>query len=113
MTAIAPLFSDPYRQTFAAFMADRHELETIARLRRAAFARFETLGWPTRHQEAWRFTDLAPLQALTLQKASAALVDAAALPELGVAAHRLVFINGRSHGGAAASAAAGIALRGD
>ena len=95
MTAIAPLFSDPCRQTFAAFMAERHESETIARLRRAAFARFETLGWPTRHQEAWRFTDLAPLQALTLQKASDALIDAAVLPELGVAAHRLVFINGR------------------
>lgn len=44
MTAIAPLFSDPYYQAFAAFMTERREPDAIARLRRAAFARFETLA---------------------------------------------------------------------
>ncbi|MCC6134920.1 MAG: Fe-S cluster assembly protein SufD [Candidatus Contendobacter sp.] len=95
MTAIAPLLSDPYHQSFAAFMAERREPEFISRLRQAAFARFETLGWPTRRQEAWRFTDLSDLQALTLQRPSTALIDAAALPSLEIPTHRLVFVNGR------------------
>ena len=95
MTAIAPLLSDPYRQTFAAFMAERREPELISRLRHAAFAQFEILGWPNRHQEAWRFTDLAALLALTLHRPSDALIDAAVLPELATPTHRLVFVNGR------------------
>ncbi len=94
MTAIAPLFSDPYYQAFAAFMTERREPDAIARLRRAAFARFETLGWPTRRQEAWRFTDLAALQALALQRPSNALIDASALPALETTTHRRVFVNG-------------------
>jgi len=95
MTAIAPLLSDPYRQTFDAFMAQRCEPGFISRLRHAAFARFEMIGWPNRRQEAWRFTDLAALQALTLSRPSDALIDAAALPALETPTHRLVFVNGR------------------
>jgi Fe-S cluster assembly protein SufD len=95
MTAIAPLFLDPYRLAFATFMAERREPEAISRLRHAAFARFETLGWPTRRQDAWRFTDLAALQALNLQQPSDARIDAAALPTLETLTHRLVFVNGR------------------
>lgn len=95
MTAIAPLLSDPYRQSFAAFMAERREPELMSRLRQAAFARFETLGWPTRRQEAWRFTDLAALQSLELQASVNALIDAAVLPTLEIPTHRLVFVNGR------------------
>ena len=95
MTAVAPLFSDPYRQAFAGFMANRRESDAIIRLRREAFARFETLGWPTRQQEAWRFTDLSALQALALQRPADAPVEAGALPTLEMPAHRLVFVNGR------------------
>ena len=35
--------------------------EWLARLRRAAFARFEELGFPTPHDEAWRYTGLQPI----------------------------------------------------
>ncbi|MFO1371899.1 MAG: Fe-S cluster assembly protein SufD [Candidatus Competibacteraceae bacterium] len=95
MTATAPLFSDPYRQRFADFMANRREPDAIIRLRREAFERFQTLGPPTRQQEAWRFTDLSALQALTLQRPADAPVEASALPMLETPTHRLVFINGR------------------
>lgn len=95
MTAVAPLFFDRYCQTFATFMAGRHEPDAISQVRRAGFARFETLGWPTRRQEAWRFTDLTALQALTLQQPASALIDAAILPSLEISTHRLVFVNGR------------------
>ena len=95
MTAAAPVFQDSYRPAFAEFAADRREPDAIARLRRAAFDRFEALGWPTRQQEAWRLTDLSALQSLTLQPPADALIDAGALPTLGLPAHRLVFVNGR------------------
>jgi Fe-S cluster assembly protein SufD len=96
MTAVAPLFADPYRQRFATFMTDRREPEALTRLRREAFARFEALGWPTRQQEAWRLTDLSALQALTLQPPAEALIEAGILPTLeDVPAHRLAFVNGR------------------
>ena len=95
MTAIAPLLCDPYRQTFAAFITEHNESAVMSQLRQAAFARFEMIGWPNRRQEAWRFTDLSALQALTLQPPSNALIDASALPILDIPAHRLVFVNGR------------------
>ena len=95
MTAVAPLFSNPYRQRFAEFLANRREPDAIARLRRDAFARFETLGLPTRQQEAWRLTDLSALQNLALQPPADALVEAGALPALDLPAHRLAFVNGR------------------
>ena len=95
MTAAAPLFSDPYRPAFADFVANRREPDAIACLRREAFDRFETLGWPTRQQEAWRLTDLSALQTLALQPPADALVDAGTLPTLDGPTHRLVFVNGR------------------
>jgi Fe-S cluster assembly protein SufD len=45
----------PYRAAFA-------PAGTLAEKRREAFARFEELGFPTRRDEAWRFTNLRPLQ---------------------------------------------------
>lgn len=95
MTAVAPLFSDPYRQRFAAFMTNRREPDAIARLRRTAFDRFTALGLPARQQEAWRLTDLSALQAIAFQQPADAVVDAEVLPVLDTPAHRLVFVNGR------------------
>ena len=46
-----------YRAPFEARPAD-----ALIGPRRAAFARFEQLGFPTRRDEAWRFTNLRPLQ---------------------------------------------------
>ncbi|MCB1919319.1 MAG: Fe-S cluster assembly protein SufD [Candidatus Competibacteraceae bacterium] len=95
MTNVAPLFSDPYRQQFAEFMANRHEPDAIARSRRTAFDCFEALGLPTRQQEAWRLTELNPLQAIAFQPPTHAAIDAQALPALDTPTHRLAFVNGR------------------
>lgn len=94
MTAVAPLPSDFWPQRFAEFSAQRREPEAIARLRPAAFARFQTLGLPTRHQEAWRFTDLSALAGLALQSPIDAPIDASVLPTLKIPSHRLTFVNG-------------------
>ncbi len=95
MIAAALAQQDPYRQSFATFVADRREPATIARLRREAFARFEGMGWPTRQQEAWRFTDLGALRQIAFQRPADVPVEAGTLPTLEMPAHRLVFVNGR------------------
>lgn len=94
MTAAAPELQDSYRPAFAEFTTGRREPDAIARSRREAFARFETLGLPTRQQEAWRLTDLSGLRQWNLQRPALVPVDAGALPTLDLPAHRLAFVNG-------------------
>ncbi|MDG4561352.1 MAG: Fe-S cluster assembly protein SufD, partial [Candidatus Competibacter sp.] len=95
MIAAAPVHPDPYRQSFAKFTASRREPVAIVRLRREAFARFEAIGWPTRQQEAWRFTDLGALRQIAFQRPADVPVETGTLPTLEMPAHHLVFINGR------------------
>lgn len=83
-----------------AFRARRHAAEPhwLATGREAALARFAELGFPTRRDEAWRFTDLRPLQARAFQPASAASRDTQAAPQAlryAGACHRLVLVDGR------------------
>jgi Fe-S cluster assembly protein SufD len=82
----------PYRAAFAPAGA-------LAEQRREAFARFEELGYPTRRDEAWRFTDLRPLQSFPPHPN--ALAGATRDGEGAIArylfageTHRLVFVNG-------------------
>jgi Fe-S cluster assembly protein SufD len=80
----------PYRAGFAPGGA-------LAEKRREALARFEELGFPTRREEAWRFTNLRPLQ----EKAFAPAIDkpggAPAIEPYFFAGetHRVVLVNGR------------------
>jgi Fe-S cluster assembly protein SufD len=82
----------PYIDAFRAAPADRLRAE-----REAALARFAALGFPTRRQEAWRFTDLRPLERQSFPPASGNATKAS-LPEglcLPGGTHRLVLVNGR------------------
>lgn len=64
----------------------------IQRLRDLALERFGALGFPTTHNEAWRYTNLAP----HLKKDFAAPTEFDAVPEPLTADHyRLAFVNGR------------------
>ena len=85
-----------YRTAFAAGR-DRAEPQWLAARREAALARFETLGFPTRRDEAWRFTNLRPLQRGSFTPVRDA---ATASPKLDLwrypgDAHRVVLVNGR------------------
>ncbi len=73
---------------------------SIARVRREALERFADEGFPTPRQEDWKYTNVAPLErrAFTVFAADADAVSAAQLEALGIAglaAHRLVFVNGQ------------------
>lgn len=89
----------------------------IGELRARARKRFEETGFPTTREEAWRYTNLAPLARLSFQPFSDGAVDvsAAQLQELtftDLGAQRLVFVNGRFHAGLSsiAPAQAGISV---
>lgn len=72
----------------------------MARLRRDAMRRFSIAGLPTRRDEDWKYTSLAPLEARAFTAAAtdaglgaAVDLDPVAFGDLG--GHRLVFVNGR------------------
>ncbi|HXZ02142.1 MAG TPA: Fe-S cluster assembly protein SufD [Stellaceae bacterium] len=73
------------------------EPEPIAAQREAALARFGALGFPTRRQEAWRFTNLRALERRSFPPSVGGAAPASAVEALRLAgpAHRLVLVNGR------------------
>jgi Fe-S cluster assembly protein SufD len=86
----------PYR---AAFDAQRRagEPSWLLERRRAAIARFEALGFPSRRDEAWRFSDLKPLRGAAFAPAERGASD---LPDLRPwlyphKTHRLVLVDGQ------------------
>jgi Fe-S cluster assembly protein SufD len=70
----------------------------LRKLRRDGFARFSELGFPTTHDEDWRFTNISPISRTAFQladgnaKVSARDLDSFRIPG---AACQLVFVNGR------------------
>jgi len=88
-----------FREMFARSAARRSkEPAWLARLRDRGMLRFEELGFPTIHDEEWRFTNLAPITSQELHPAPAiSLDDADVLPWAidGLDQVRLVFVNGR------------------
>src|ERR1700722_14259596 len=72
----------------------------LAPLRKAGIASFADQGFPTLHDEDWRFTNIAPIAKLNFQLAKEVsvngaetkLIDESAFTKL--SGHRLVFVNG-------------------
>src|SRR5271166_2467404 len=87
----------PYLKAFQG-RADGTEHSWLLAHRNAAMKRFAELGFPTRKQEAWRFTDLRPLTAgpiLTADGGSGPLSSQLASSCLGSDTFRVVLANGR------------------
>jgi Fe-S cluster assembly protein SufD len=74
----------------------------VERLRESAFMRFEELGFPTTHQEEWKYTNVAPIaktkfEAAFEKRAGESALDAAELQAFSYEEARgshLVFVNG-------------------
>ncbi|MGC9225249.1 MAG: Fe-S cluster assembly protein SufD [Terracidiphilus sp.] len=90
-----------YRKAYEAVRAQAGEREPVwlGQLREDGWARFSAKGFPTTHDEDWRFTNLAALAKTHFHRAAAGevFVSAAQIAPYGVdgAACRLVFVNGR------------------
>ena len=92
---------DVYLANFAQFDRDvaRNGQAWTQPLRKAAMARFAELGFPTTHDEEWKYTNVAPIARIPFQPAqrtgyasAAEALAAATIPALVCA--QLVFING-------------------
>jgi Fe-S cluster assembly protein SufD len=105
--------ANPYLAEYERFDRTRtgREPAWLSAVRRAAIARFASLGFPTTRQEEWRFTNVSPLAdrrfALGLEDAAALLpqdLDSARLSLRRIGVPELVFVNGRFAPGLSAAA---------
>ena len=73
-----------------------HNVGWLRELRESAFARFCQVGFPTTHDEDWRFTSTAPISRTAFELAAAAELQPRDLAAFRVpnAACQLVFVNG-------------------
>jgi Fe-S cluster assembly protein SufD len=89
---------DTYQTAFDAFRREpAFGTGAEADAREAAFDRFLARGYPTTRDEAWRHTSIAPIAALSFERAAAAAPDAATLAAVGFdgVSHVAVIVNGR------------------
>jgi len=93
---------DHYLEVFSRFEKELEadERSPMHRLRESAIGRFAELGFPTAHDEEWRFTNLAPITRVSFQRASTSIPRSLTLSKLDQLTydswdcHRLVFVNG-------------------
>lgn len=98
MKAETATLPNPFAEAFAALASGR-AASRYGHVQEAAFAAFTRLGLPTVKEEAWRYTNLAPLTKRSFQLATAdGLVTASlqsAIPFFDESATtRMVFVNG-------------------
>jgi Fe-S cluster assembly protein SufD len=85
---------------FSQFETGATQPKWLAPVRKAGIASFADQGFPTLHDEDWRFTNVAPIAKLNFQLAKEVsvngaetkLIDESAFAKL--SGHRLVFVNG-------------------
>jgi len=71
---------ETYVSAFEAFKRDAaFGRDGLASARQAAFDRFLAQGFPTTREEEWRYTNVAPIAAVTFDRAKAGTLDAATL----------------------------------
>lgn len=87
-----------YLDSFTDFQkrAAGHDLPWLRRLREDAFARFCEVGFPTTHDEDWRFTNVSALAKTQFQLAESTKLTQAELQPFQIdGATQLVFVNGK------------------
>ena len=92
--------TEPHQRKFEWFEKHAHKPAWLFPLRKAGMARFAELGFPTLHDEDWRFTNTAPLAKLPFRPALEVSKDGVTPERLReftfgqLEATRLVFVNG-------------------
>src|SRR5215471_10378750 len=90
---------ETYLESFTAFQkrATGHNLAWLRDLRESAFARFCEVGFPTTHEEDWRFTNVSAIARTQFELADGGEVRAKDVEpfRLPGAACQLVFVDGK------------------
>src|SRR5262245_8737590 len=63
------LQSNVYLEDFSEFARAQNAQPWLRRLQEHAIERFSELGFPTTHDEEWRFTNVAPISRVAFQRA--------------------------------------------
>jgi Fe-S cluster assembly protein SufD len=88
-----------YLESFTEFQkrAAGRELPWLRKLREGAFARFCEVGFPTTHDEDWRFTNVSAIAKTSFELSRDAKVTKQEVEQFGIAGIgcELVFVNGR------------------
>jgi Fe-S cluster assembly protein SufD len=87
-----------YLETFEHFSRGAAtQLGWLKSLRQEGFARFSETGFPTTHDEDWRFTNISPIAQTPFDVAPRTRIDASEVEKLGLGGFQclLVFVNGR------------------
>src|ERR1035438_3122971 len=91
--------TNPLVEKFSQFESTSTQPKWLAPLRKAGIASFADQGFPTLHDEDWRFTNVAPITKLSFTLAREAVVNGAETKLIAESAftklpgHRLVFVN--------------------
>ena len=100
---LSPQVRDVYAARFSQ-LAGGGSPPWLAPARQRAFDAFVAQGWPTKQQEAWRFTDISPItesdllpEAATQGSFDLAHFNPSLLKLSGSGGHRLVFVDGHHH----------------
>ena len=97
---VPPREPDAYRVSFERLEKLAKDPSWVRSARQAAFARFRALGFPTLHDEDWRFTNVAPIGKLPFRPVFELAQDGLTAESLsrfafaGLKGSLLVFING-------------------
>ena len=92
--------TEPHQRKFEWFESQPHKPSWLFPLRKAGMARFAELGFPTLHDEDWRFTNTSPLLKLPFRPALEPGAESLSLEALArfifnqIPSTRLVFLNG-------------------
>src|SRR5215471_3199983 len=90
----------PYLEKFGHFENESHVPAWLFPLRKAGISSFAEQGFPTLHDEDWRYTNVAPIARMPFQPVFDAARNGHAsqamdrLPFAKMVAHRLVFVDG-------------------
>src|ERR1700722_19598557 len=91
--------TDAYWEKFEQSGLEAGQPSWVFPLRKAAMSRFSEMGFPTTHDEDWRFTNVAPIAKLPFRPVfdyARGNLDAAAISRYsftGLKGSRLVFVN--------------------
>ena len=88
-----------YLESFTEFQkrAAGRDLSWLRNLRESAFARFCEVGFPTTHDEDWRFTNVSPIAKASFELSRDTRITKQEVEQFGVAGFgwQLVFVNGQ------------------
>jgi len=92
--------AEPYLEKFRHFESELNQPSWLLPLRQAGMTRFTELGFPTLHDEDWRFTNVAPIARLPFKPVFAPVRADVTFNHLnqfafsGINSRRLVFVDG-------------------